>query len=168
MHGCTYIFVISDALFIAIYTRSERRYFKAPFYLTSSYFSIFIFSFWLSQGIQVTKQASFPTFHLNLPPVIHLSSQNPLQHYSFLVSLKDPLQVSVLILHLISFILVYQKALRYAEGGRHLSYQLKWTRFYPAWQFGVWPKSFSPRDYHQHFPGISLSIFPPLGWISVN
>jgi len=36
MHACTYVFVISDALFIAIRTHSERRYFKAPFYLTSS------------------------------------------------------------------------------------------------------------------------------------
>lgn len=122
IRGCTNIFVISDALCIAIRTRSERCYFKAPFYLTSSSFSIFIFSFWLSQDIQVTKQASFPTFHLNLSPVIHFSSQNPLQHYSSLVSFKDPLQVSVLILHPMSFILVYQKALRYTGGSRGLSY----------------------------------------------
>lgn len=168
MHGCTYVFVISDALFIAIHTHSERCYFKAPFYLTSSCFSIFIFPFWLSQGIQVTKPAPFPTFHLNLFPVIHFSSQNPLQHYSSLVSFKDLLQVSPLMLHFIPFILAYQRAPRYPGGGRGLSYQPKWTRFCPVWQFGVWHKSFSPRDYHQHFPWISLSIFPSLGWIAVN
>lgn len=163
MHGCTYIFVISDTLFIAIHTCSERCYFKAPFYLTSSYFWFFIFTFYTRYSSQHPSPSSILIFlpssilafritpALFIPHVFQGSFTGVCSNFASYVIYPSLLKSSK----------IFRR--RQRQQNEHSNQnELDSTQFISL-EFDL-----NLLVYHQHFPWISLSIFPLLGYIAVN